>query len=492
MAAVWGYKDRLRILCTREFQASIKESMHAEIKAAIASVPWLSAHYDVGVDYIRGRNGTEFIFRGLRRNEQSIKSLAKIDLTIVEEAEDIPENSWLALEATVFRQPQSELWAIWNPREDGSPVDKRFRKSPPPNALIAQMNHTDNPFFPAGLETLRQREQERLDPATYAHVWEGAYLQNSHAQVFHGKVDVRTFEPDGWDGPYLGGDFGFSQDPTAAVECWIHDQDIYIRREMFRTGLELDDTPQAVIGAIPSFAKQASRWDNSRPESISHIKRHGLPHATAVKKWPGSVEDGIAFLRSFRRIVIHADCINMQREARLYSYKTNDAGDATSKIVDAHNHGWDACIAKGQLITTSLGDIPVEQVKVGDLVLTRHGYKRVFASGLTGKSRDVVEVTTTNGKLICTPDHRIWTSYGWTNADALRCGDTVIEDVSTCVKQSFGHVISVSAVRDKFDVYDISVQDCPEFFAGGVLVHNCRYAVGPLIKQAGTPKIRTL
>ena len=343
MAAVWGYADPMRILCTREFQASIKESMHAELKAAIASVPWLAAHYDVGVDYIKGRNGTEFIFRGLRRNEQSIKSLAKIDLTIVEEAEDIPEQSWLALEATVFRQPKSELWAVWNPREENSPVDKRFRKSPPANALITEINHADNPFFPAGLETLRKREQQRLDPATYAHVWLGAYLQNSHAQVFHGKIHIQNFEPmPTWDGPYYGGDFGFSQDPTAAVEVWRNNDDVFIRREMFRKGLELDDTTQAVISAIPGFEQQVSRWDNARPESISHIKRHGLPNAVSVDKWPGSVEDGIAFLRSHARIVIHPDCTNMQREARLYSYKVNDAGDPTTKIIDAHNHGWDA------------------------------------------------------------------------------------------------------------------------------------------------------
>ena len=111
MAAVWGYAEPLRILCTREFQVSIKESFHAELKAAVASVPWLADHYDVGVDYLRGKNGTEFIFRGLRHNVGSIKSLAKIDLTICEEAEDIPEESWLALEATVFRQAKSELWA---------------------------------------------------------------------------------------------------------------------------------------------------------------------------------------------------------------------------------------------------------------------------------------------------------------------------------------------------------------------------------------------
>jgi phage terminase large subunit len=86
-----------------------------------------------------------------------------------------------------------------------------------------------------------------------------------------------------------------------------------------------------------------SRWDNSRPESISYLTRHGLPRATACEKWAGSVEDGVSWLRSHRAIVIHADCVNMQREARLYSYKVDRlSGDIKSDIVDAHNHGWDA------------------------------------------------------------------------------------------------------------------------------------------------------
>ena len=344
MAAVWGYAEPMRILFVREFQTSIKESIQAELKAAIESYPWLAAHYDVGVDYLRGANGTEFIFRGLRRGEQSIKSLAKIDLTIVEEAEDVPETAWLALEATVFRQPRSELWPIWNPRLDGSPVDKRFRKSPPANALIANINHEDNPFFPRGLETLRKRELIRLDPATYAHVWDGAYLSNSNSQIFAGKIAVDEFTPGpDWQGPYLGGDFGFSQDPTFAVSVYLHGDDIWISHEAQKTGLELDDTAAFVAGAIPGYELEVSRWDSSRPESISHLRRHGLPRAASVTKWPGSVEDGIAYLRSFKRIVIHPRCAHLQREARLYSYKIDrNTGDVTTGIVDAHNHGWDA------------------------------------------------------------------------------------------------------------------------------------------------------
>jgi phage terminase large subunit len=362
IAAIWGYAEPLRILCTRELQVSIKDSFHRELRDAIDRIPWLAAHYEVGVDYLRGRNGTEFIFRGLRHNTSSIKSLAGIDLTIVEEAEDVPEQSWLDLEATVFRKDRSELWAIWNPRTEGSPVDKRLRQKRPENALVAEINWQDNPFFPPGLDVLRRRQMEMLDPATYAHIWDGAYLSNSDAQVFGGKIEVQEFKPNSsdpaWRGPFFGGDFGFSQDPTAAVEVWISGNNIYIYREAFRSGLELDDTASFVRSAIPGFDREVSRWDSSRPESISHLTRHGLPRATAVQKWPGSVEDGIAFLRSFKSIVIHPDCAKMQQEARLYSYKVNDNGDVTTKIIDAHNHGWDAVrYAVAPMIKGNTGEV---------------------------------------------------------------------------------------------------------------------------------------
>lgn len=344
MAAVWGYAEPLRILCTREFQASISESFHAELKAAIASEPWLEAHYDVGVDYLKGANGTQFIFRGLRRNVQSVKSLAKIDLTIVEEAEDVPEASWLALEATVFRQPASELWALWNPRLEGSPVDNRFRKNPPANAITTEVNHFDNPFFPPTLDVLRRREQERLDPATYHHVWEGGYLVNSDAQVLAGKWRVAEFDAaDSWDGPYQGGDFGYAQDPTAAVRCYINGDTLYVSHEAGGRAIELDGIGAKVTDAIPGFADYVSRWDSASPGSISILTRSGVPRAEGAPKWQGSVDDGVRFMRAFREIVVHPRCKATINEMRLYSYKVDRlTGDILPVLVDANNHYIDA------------------------------------------------------------------------------------------------------------------------------------------------------
>lgn len=363
MAAIWGYAEPIRVLCARDLQASIKESFHAELKAAISTYPWLESAYDVGIDYLRGYNGTEFIFRGLRHNTGSIKSLAKIDLTIVEEAEDVPEQSWLALEATVFRQPKSEMWVVWNPRLEGGPVDSRMRKNPPKDSMIVEMNHSDNPWFPVGLEKLRKHQQSTLDPATYAHIWEGAYLQNSDSQVLARKVKVSDFVPGAdWDGPYHGADWGFAQDPTTAVKCWIHAGRLYVEHEAYKVSLEIDETADYLKKCVPGIENHIVRADSARPETISYLKRKGLYRIEAVKKWPGSVQDGIAHMRGYSEIVIHPRCVETIKESRLYSYKIDRlTGDILPDVVDAHNHCMDAIrYALAPLIKSPKADIVME------------------------------------------------------------------------------------------------------------------------------------
>lgn len=340
-AALRGYVEPLRILCVREYQASIAESFHAELKGAISNHPWLAEHYDVGRDYLRGRNGTEFIFRGLKN---SVKSLAQIDLTIVEEAEDVSEPQWLDLEATVFRRDKSELWALWNPKKQGSPVDARFRQTPRPRSALVELNYTDNPWFPSGLDELRANEERRLDPQTYAHTWQGQYLVNSDAQVFANKYRVEEFTPGkDWDGPYQGGDFGFSQDPTVAVRCWINGDYLYVEYEAGSVKLELDGYYRYITDRIPDFEKYVTRWDSSQPGNISFLKRHGLPRSEGVPKWKGSVEDGISFMRSFKEIVVHPRCARTVKEMGLYSFKVDrKSGDILPDLVDANNHAIDS------------------------------------------------------------------------------------------------------------------------------------------------------
>lgn len=359
MAAVWGVVEPLRFLCTREIQASIKDSFHAELKAAIASEPWLEAAYDVGVDYLRSKiNGTEFLFKGLYRNLTSVKSTANIDVTIVEEAEDVSEDAWVALEATVLRKPKSELWPIWNPKIEGSPTDLRFRgpeAANDPRYRIVELNHDDNPWFPDGLKRLMETQRKTFDAGKFAWIWRGDYLKNDESKIFAGRWEEGLRQvTDDWHGPYHGIDWGFSQDPTAGVRCWISpdETEIYIDAEGGKVGLDLDDTAKFLKGRIPGIERHEVIADSARPEAISHlakrvtqqgnVKIDCLPWIEGAVKGPGSVEDGLEHLKTYR-IIVHPACPEIQNEFKRYSYKVDRlTGEVLTTIVDKYNHYIDA------------------------------------------------------------------------------------------------------------------------------------------------------
>lgn len=347
------------ILCAREFMNSLEDSSMEEVKQAIRSVPWLDAYFEIGERYIRTRNRkVSYVFAGLRHNLDSLKSKARILIAWVDEAESVSETAWVKLGPTV-RENGSEIWVTWNPERDGSPTDARFRKSPPPNSVGCELNFSDNPWFPPSLEEERIADRERLDDQTYAWVWDGAYRENSQAQILAGKYRVSEFDPQpGWHGPYYGLDWGFSQDPTAGVKLWIGGTSLYVEYEAGRVGLENDDIAKYMIERLPGIERHTVRADSARPETISHVKssgdgrRQSLPQIVPVEKWSGSVEDGIAHLRSYFEIVIHPRCTAFLMEARLYSYKVDRlTGDVMKDVVDAHNHYIDAArYALGPLI----------------------------------------------------------------------------------------------------------------------------------------------
>lgn len=334
------------ILCGHEYMNSLEDSSMEEIKQSIRETPWLNAYFEIGEKFIRTKNRrVSYVFAGLRHNLDSIKSKARVLIAWVDEAEGVPDVAWQKLLPTV-RADDSEVWLTWNPELDGSPTDLRFWKNKPDNAKIVEMNYGDNPWFPDVLDGERKNDYDRLDPQTYAWIWDGAYRENSDAQVFGNKYRISEFEPQPkWHGPYNGLDFGFAQDPTAAVMCWVDEtrERLYIEYEAGKVGLELDDTASFIKERIPGFERDKIRADCARPESISYLSRKGLPMIEGVTKWPGSVEDGISHMRSYREIVIHARCKETIKEFRMYSYKVDRlTGDIRADVVDKWNHYIDA------------------------------------------------------------------------------------------------------------------------------------------------------
>ena len=349
MTAVNGYisaenGDGGVILCGREILNSLDESSMAEIKHAIRSEPWLDAYYDIGEKYIRTKNRrVEYVFSGLRHSLDSIKSKARILLAWVDEGETVSENGWRKLIPTV-REEGSEIWVTWNPEVRGSATDVRFRQNADSDMNIISLNYHDNPWFPDVLEQERQRDLKNLPPEVYGWIWDGDYLEIGEACIFKDKFVVEDFEPErNWNGAYQGLDFGFAQDPTAAVRAYIHNGNLYIRNEAYKRELEIDDTEKYINQQIPGWNDYAIRADNARPESISYLKRHGMSRIVACEKGKGSVEDGIAFIRSFNKVVIHPDCKNTFNEFKTYSYKVDRlSGDILPVPVDANNHIIDA------------------------------------------------------------------------------------------------------------------------------------------------------
>lgn len=340
-----GMAAKQRVLCAREVQNSIKESSHAEISKWVDELG-LGWFYQVGESFIRGANGTEFIYRGLLRNMDSVKSMSGITRVWIEEAENVSQLSLDKLDPTI-RAPGAKIYITWNPELKDSPVSKLLEGAGE-LAVWGHFNYDANPFFPPELEALRLKDRQR-DYDRYLHIWEGQPLTRSDAQVLAGKWQVDEFTPgDDWNGPYFGADWGFANDPTALVKFWVHRDRLYIEHELVREGLEIRNTAAAfksMPGVIPRSAGRGSKIiaDNARPETISHVRSEDLD-VVACDKWPGSVEDGVEYLRGkYDQIIIHPRCTETIREARLWSYKVDKLTDEVLPVlVDKYNHCWDA------------------------------------------------------------------------------------------------------------------------------------------------------
>jgi len=358
---VRAHTEKTIILCAREFQNSIKDSVHALIASRIEALG-LADWFEIQEKAIYSKvTGTAFIFKGIRHNIQSIKSMFGVGVCWVEEAQTISRESWEVLKPTI-REKGSEIICTLNPLKETDPIYNDFIANESNDAWVKKVNWSDNRHFPDVLEEERKRAQ-RVNPDTYAHIWEGELLKNTDAQVLAGKVRVDEFTPaPDWDGPYLGADWGFAQDATTAVKCWVHDDRLYIEYEAYKVGLEIDQTADYLKKCIPQVADYTLRADSARPETISYLKRHGLPKVEGVKKWPGSVQDGVAHLRSYAEIIVHPRCKETIQETRLYSYKVDRlSGDILPEIVDAHNHCIDAArYAISPLIKTPKPDIVMD------------------------------------------------------------------------------------------------------------------------------------
>ena len=216
-----GCEQKIRVLCAREYQTSIKDSVHKLLCDQIFALE-LEAHYEITERSLRGTNGTEFIFVGVKNNTNNVKSIEGIDICWVEEAQSVTPNSWNVLVPTI-RKADSEIWISFNPELPTDETWKRFVMNPPENAVIQKINWSDNPYFPEVLDLERRALQGR-DIEAYNNVWEGIPRQTVNGAIFAKEVTMADLEGricnvpyDATKGVHAIFDLGWA-DQTA---CWL-------------------------------------------------------------------------------------------------------------------------------------------------------------------------------------------------------------------------------------------------------------------------------
>jgi predicted phage terminase large subunit-like protein len=183
-------QGKIRILCCREIQNSIKESVKKTIENNIERMG-LSPYFTFKQDSIVCYNGSEFLFKGLYANVEQIKSLENIAIAYVEEAETVSEKSWQVLIPTI-RAPKSEIWVCFNPRDYEDATYQRFVVNPPDNCVSALINYSDNPFCPSVM--IEEAENlKRINLGLYRHIWLGECRQANENALWKAETMIEPF-----------------------------------------------------------------------------------------------------------------------------------------------------------------------------------------------------------------------------------------------------------------------------------------------------------
>jgi len=327
-------------VCVREIQKSLSQSVKKLLEVKIEELG-VGQYFDVQDSQIKSRRGNGLvIFQGMQNHTaDSIKSLEGYDRAWVEEAQSLSQNSLDKLRPTI-RKPESELWFSWNPNLHTDPVDQLLRGDvPPSDAIVAKVNWSENPWFPAVLKDEMEYDKRR-DPDKYLHIWQGEYQRNSESRVFRNwRIEEFDAKPD--DTLRFGADWGFASDPTVLIRCFIRGRTLYVDYEAYMVGCEINNIPDLFM-TVPESERYPITADSARPETISYVKKHGFPRIMSAVKGPKSLEDGVEWLKSFD-VVVHPRCKHTIDELSLYSYKVDKMTEQVLPVLqDKENHVIDA------------------------------------------------------------------------------------------------------------------------------------------------------
>lgn len=324
-------QERKRVACFREFQNSIAESSHQLLADLINK--YELTEFKVTDNAIFNRvNGSDFLFKGLHRNEQSIKSIEGIDIAWVEEAQTISTPSLEVLTPTV-RKPGSQIIYTYNRLEEEDPVHKRLVLEGRPNSLIINTNYdiaVKYGYMPE--QTLLEiNDDKEKRPALYKHKWLGE-PNTLEGRIYNDWATVDEIPHEAQLVRY-GLDFGYSIDPTVIVALYYYNGGYIIDEIAYQKGLSnksiydiLDNHPRAMVVA-----------DSAEPKSIQEIYDYGI-NIIGVIKGKDSVNQGIQYVQQ-QRISLTARSVKTRTAYLAYKW-ARDKDDKTLGVPDDTVHEW--------------------------------------------------------------------------------------------------------------------------------------------------------
>jgi len=324
-------QQKTRVACFREFQNSISESSY-QLLADLIKQYELNDFVLTNNSIINQINGSDFIFKGLWNNEQSIKSIEGIDIAWVEEAQTVSEKSLEVLAPTV-RKDGSQIIYTYNRLLEEDPVHKRLVLEGRPNTLIINVNYDiaqKYNLMPDVVKLEMEDDKERR-PALYRHKWLGEpYLLERKIYKDWAIIDDIPHEA---RLERYGVDFGYSLDPTAIIAIYYYNGGYILDEIIYQKGM----SNRAIADLLNNQPKALVIADSAEPKSIDEIMSYGVGIIGATKG-QGSVMQGIQYVQD-QRISVTKRSLNLTKAYRNYMFKCDKDGKILNEPDDS-NHEW--------------------------------------------------------------------------------------------------------------------------------------------------------
>lgn len=322
-------QKKIRVACFREFQNSIADSSHQLLKDLINEYG-LTDFQVTQNSIINTINGSDFIFKGLHNNEQSIKSTEGIDIAWIEEAQTVSNTSLEVLTPTV-RKPSSQLIYTYNRLLEDDPVHHRLVLEGRPNTLIINVNYDIALKYKMMPEVIRleMEDDKERRPALYKHKWLGE-PSSSERKIYNDWAIIDELPHEARLERY-GMDFGYSNDPTAIVAIYKYNGGFILDEITYQKGL----SNKQIADILQNIDRALVIADSAEPKSIDEIRSYGINILPCVKG-KDSVRQGIQYVQD-QRISVTKRSSNLIQEYNRYLWQV----DKLDKIINVPEGGFD-------------------------------------------------------------------------------------------------------------------------------------------------------